>query len=59
MLSNEIIFKIAEEAGFVLWGDEKWNHNKSVVDWSSEYDEELVKFARLIEQHTNIKRLEK
>lgn len=51
MLSDKRIFEIAEEAEFVLWGDESWNPG-DVIDWSSRYDEELVKFARLIEKYT-------
>jgi hypothetical protein len=39
--------KLAKEAGFVLWKDEEWNPG-DVVDWGSRYDDELVKFAKLI-----------
>jgi len=38
---------IAEQAGFVLWGDESWNIGDN-VDWGSRYDDELEKFAWLI-----------
>jgi hypothetical protein len=41
------IKKIAEEAGFVLWGDEHWKPKGEVVDWASKYDKELVKFYHL------------
>jgi len=44
--------KLAKRAGFILWGDEPWNKptygGKEVVDWSSNYDEELEEFARLV-----------
>lgn len=39
--------KLAKEAGFILWKDEEWNPG-DVVDWGSRYDDELVKFAKLI-----------
>lgn len=45
---NDNLVKLAGEAGFVLWEeDEYWNRG-SVVDWSSEYDEQLQTFAKLI-----------
>ena len=39
--------KLAKKSGFILWTDEEWNPG-DVVDWGSRYDDELVKFARLI-----------
>lgn len=44
---NTLVKKLAEEAGFVLWGDEDYNPG-DVIDWSSRYDAELEKFARLV-----------
>jgi hypothetical protein len=44
---NERIKLIAEQAGFVIWGDESWNPG-DVIDWSCSYDNELKKFAELI-----------
>lgn len=44
---NKLIKQLAEEAGFVLWGDEDWNPG-DVIDWSSSYDEELVKYTELV-----------
>lgn len=46
---NKRIRQLAEQAGFVLWGDEKWNPGDT-IDWSSRYDDELEKFAQLIAQ---------
>lgn len=43
------IRELADQAGFVLWQDEKWNPG-DVVDWSSRYDQELEQFADLIVQ---------
>ena len=40
--------QLAEEAGFVFWGDEDWKPEGQVIDWSSVYDKELEKFAELI-----------
>jgi hypothetical protein len=44
---NERIRGLAEQAGFVMWGDESYNSG-DVIDWSSSYDNELKKFAELI-----------
>ena len=44
---NEQIRGLAEQAGFVMWGDESYNSG-DVIDWSSSYDNELKKFAELI-----------
>ena len=44
---NERIKELAEQAGFMLWGNESWNPG-DVVDWSARYDDELEKFAELI-----------
>jgi hypothetical protein len=46
---NEQIRGLAEQAGFVMWGDESYN-SVDVIDWSSSYDNELKKFAELIIQ---------
>ncbi len=44
---NEQIKELAAKAGFVLWEDEEWNPG-SVIDWSSEYDQQLEQFAKLL-----------
>jgi hypothetical protein len=44
---NENIKRLAEEAGFVLWADEAWNPG-DVIDWASNYDQEIVKYTELI-----------
>ena len=40
--------QLAEEAGFILWNNEEWKPEGQVVDWFSDYDKELEKFAQLI-----------
>lgn len=40
--------QLAEQAGFVLWSDEDWKPEGQVIDWSSVYDKELEKFAKLL-----------
>jgi hypothetical protein len=42
------IRKLAKKAGFVIWGDAPWGPGKGHIDWSCNYDEELVKFAELL-----------
>jgi hypothetical protein len=41
------IRKLAKKAGFILWGNEPWGAGQ-VIYWSSEYDKELEKFAKLV-----------
>lgn len=45
---KEQIQALAKEAGFVFWENEEWKPNNATIDWASNYDEELVKFAELI-----------
>jgi hypothetical protein len=45
---NEKIKELAEKAGFLLWEDEPWKPGGAIVDWGSQYDGELEKFAELI-----------
>lgn len=44
---NERYKKIAEQAGFMMWGYEDWNPG-DVIDWSARYDQELEQFANLL-----------
>ena len=44
---NERIKQLAEQAGFCMWKEEKWNPG-DVIDWSCRYDDELEKFAELL-----------
>ena len=44
---NAKILELAKQAGFELWKDEPWNPG-DVIDWSSRYDDEFVKFAELV-----------
>ena len=46
---KQIYREIAENSGFLLWGNESWNPG-DVIDWSSRYDEELERFAEAIVQ---------
>ena len=39
---------ISLEAGFVFWGDEYWKPHGQLIDWSSNYDWELEKFAQIL-----------
>lgn len=45
---NEKIKELAEKAGFLLWEDEPWKPEGAIIDWGSQYDGELEKFAELI-----------
>ena len=45
---NEKFKLLAEKSGFLLWQDESWKPEGAIVDWSSQYDGELERFAELI-----------
>jgi len=40
--------QLAEQAGFVMWSDCDWKPEGEVIDWASNYDDELEKFAELV-----------
>ena len=42
------IRKLAKKAGFVFWGKDPWGPGEGYIDWSCNYDKELVKFAELL-----------
>ena len=45
---NNRIRELAKKAGFVFWGREAWGPGEDHIDWSSNYDKELAKFAELL-----------
>lgn len=45
---NERIKLLAEQAGFVFWGEEPWGPGEGQIDWSSNYTKELNKFVELL-----------
>ena len=47
---NERTKELAERAGFVMWSDCDWKPEGEVIDWSSNYDDELEKFAELVRE---------
>jgi hypothetical protein len=47
-MNKERFLELAEQAGFIFWADESWRPEGDTIDWSSNYDEELTKFAELI-----------
>ena len=49
---NERVKELAEQAGFVMWADESWKPEGAIIDWSSDYNNELAKFAELIVRET-------
>ena len=44
-LSNVAIQHLLKSGGFCLWEGEDWKPDGQVVDWSSDYDKELQRFA--------------
>lgn len=47
---KEKIKEFVEKAGFSLWENESWKPKGAIVDWSTNYDSELEKFAEMIVQ---------
>ena len=45
---NNLIRKLAFEAGFIFWENESWKPKDAIIDWSSVYDKELVEHTRLV-----------
>jgi hypothetical protein len=43
------MLQLAEQAGFVMWSDCEWKPKGATIDWSCDYDKELVKFVKLVE----------
>jgi hypothetical protein len=45
------MLQLAEQAGFVMWSkDSFWKPRGATIDWSCDYDKELVKFTKLVEE---------
>ena len=42
--------ELAKKAGFVFWSDEYHGPGKGYIDWSSNYDKELVAYTKLVIQ---------
>ena len=40
---------LADKAGFVTWSNETWKSD-SVIDWSCNYDDDLVRFYHLVRE---------
>ena len=54
---NERIRELAEQAGFECWKDEPYRPEGQTIDWASNYDEELERFAELIRADEREKRV--
>lgn len=39
--------ELAGKAGFIRWEDELWSPGPGKIDWSNDYEKELIKFYRL------------
>ena len=46
---NKKVLKLAKQAGFIVWEENDYAPERAgLVDWACEYDQELVKFYRLV-----------
>lgn len=51
--SKRKAFKLAKKAGFVAYTkEERESYGHSVIDWSSDYDDNLLTLVRLVELRT-------
>jgi hypothetical protein len=50
---NERIVELMAKAGFILWADEEWKPEGETIDWSTNYDNELVKLVELVVRECN------
>ena len=47
------MLKLAKQAGFMMWSNEAWKPKGATIDWACNYDKELKKFIKLIENRCN------
>lgn len=45
---NSRVIELAKRAGFVFWEDEPHKPENATIDWSVDYDEQLVRFYELV-----------
>lgn len=45
---DDKIIELAKKAGFIFWGNEHWRAEGQYIDWSSDYDDDLVRFYHLV-----------
>ncbi len=50
---HQRIKELAEQAGFILWADEDCKPKGETIDWSTSYDNELVKLVELVVRECN------
>ena len=50
---HQRIKELAKQAGFILWADEEWKPEGETIDWSTSYDNELVKLVELVVRECN------
>lgn len=48
MIESKKLRKLAKKSGFIFWKNEPWGPGKGHIDWGTEYDDELVEFARRV-----------
>jgi hypothetical protein len=51
------MLQLAEKAGFIIWSDCEWKPKGATIDWSSNYDKELKKFVKLLEEEFEYERV--
>ena len=49
-MNKPLLDDLIKQAGFVLWQDEAYRPPGALVDWSSNYDQEVLELVRLVVQ---------
>jgi len=47
-MKDKLLRKMLDDSGFVLWGDEGWKPEGAIVDWASNYDDEVKRLIHVV-----------
>jgi hypothetical protein len=47
-MKDKLLRKMLDDSGFVLWGDEGWKPEGAIVDWASNYDDEVKRLIHAV-----------
>ena len=52
------MLQLAEQAGFIMWSkDCDWRPRGATIDWACNYDKELKKFVKLLQEEFEYERV--
>jgi predicted glycosyl hydrolase (DUF1957 family) len=47
-MKDKLLRKMLDDSGFILWGDESWKPEGAIVDWASNYDDEVKRLIHVV-----------